>query len=378
VRELAADADVLIVDEGPGATGQTFACVATWLMSLGVEADRIVLLPHHPNGLSLAPDARRSWFAGVRKHLPPQRPDGPIAAAAALGLQLTDDLCAGRWRGLVPGGSALPCCPHHERRKHLARDGHGRVYVLRYAGRGRWGRDTIDRAAQQAALGIGPALYGAAAGFVALDWLAGRPPSRGEAVSSEFRSAVCAYLLARVGSFTTGQSADPSRLQAVLLENVCEVFGPNPPGLSAGLRRLATLPSVQATIPDARLQAHEWLRARGGYVKLDALDHGDGIRPPGPIDPAWDLAGAAVEHGLDGPTITALCLELARACERSPAALEAAVAAYRVPYVACCLGEMTLSAREAAAPADRKHLRRAADRYTHMLERELARTHGAA
>src|SRR5690606_41334498 len=47
------------------------------------------------------------------------------------------------------------------------------------------------------------------------------------------------------------------------------------------------------------LDLHEWVAGAHGYVKTDALDHGDGVRLPGPADPAWDLAGAVVELGLD-------------------------------------------------------------------------------
>jgi hypothetical protein len=111
----------------------------------------------------------------------------------------------------------------------------------------------------------------------------------------------------------------------------------------------------------------------GGFRKLDAIDHGDGVRLPGPADPAWDVAGAAVEFRLDDAAVDELVERCARAAGESAAALARAVAAYRAPYAACQLGEVALSAREGLAETDRARLLREADRYTHLLRCELAR-----
>jgi hypothetical protein len=46
---------------------------------------------------------------------------------------------------------------------------------------------------------------------------------------------------------------------------------------------------------------HEWIASATGYLKADALDHGDNHFYPGPADIAWDVAGAAVEFELDEP-----------------------------------------------------------------------------
>lgn len=371
-------ADVLIVDEGPGATGETFACVAAWVESLGIEAGRIVLLSHHASGLGLAPDERRGWFARVRRHVPPHTNDAVLEAANALDLEPLDDLSGGRWRAAIPGSAALPSCPHHERRKQRARRSDGSLALLRYGGRGRWGQATLARALELARLGLGPEVLGAAAGFIALRWIEGRPVQASEVAGAGFRAAVCAYLIARAGRFATGEAVDVERLIEVTLENTRELLGPNPPGLAGAIERLEQLPEQPAVIADARMAAHEWVRTFDGYVKTDALDHGDGIRPPGPVDAAWDLAAAAVEYALDNATIAALCERCATACERSPAALESAVAAHRVPYLACGLGELTLSVREVFAADDRARLQHAAARQLGALRRELARiTEGA-
>jgi hypothetical protein len=58
--------------------------------------------------------------------------------------------------------------------------------------------------------------------------------------------------------------------------------------------------STSPVLADGRMQPYEWLMAAdGGFVKTDAISHGDNHFFPGPCDIAWDLAGAAVEWGLD-------------------------------------------------------------------------------
>ena len=44
---------------------------------------------------------------------------------------------------------------------------------------------------------------------------------------------------------------------------------------------------------------HEWIATAAGYLKTDALDHGDNHFYPGPADIAWDVAGTIMEFELD-------------------------------------------------------------------------------
>src|SRR5690606_28658650 len=97
-----------------------------------------------------------------------------------------------------------------------------------------------------------------------------------------------------------------------------------------------------------RLAPWEWLRTARGWLKVDAVDHGDGIHLPGPADAAWDLAGAWIEHELDDRDAEAI------APDRESLA---AARAYLAPYAACALGDAVLVAR-AAPPAEQSVLRR--------------------
>ena len=53
-------------------------------------------------------------------------------------------------------------------------------------------------------------------------------------------------------------------------------------------------------IADARMSPHECIAcADGRLVKVDGARHGDDYFFPGPVDIAWDLAGAIVEWEMD-------------------------------------------------------------------------------
>jgi hypothetical protein len=365
--------DVLLVDEGPGATGETFQCTARWLEGCGVAAERIVLFPSHTGGMALAPEERRAWFAAARKHPPPVEGDRGARVAAKLGLSRVEDLSAGRWREVVAGAEDAPSCVGFERVKYLAEDGQGRKYLVRYAGLGRWGRETVERAWALAELGAGAEVRGFAEGFLALRWIEGTPAGGEARRDRRFVEALTRYLEARAGRFRTGEPVDVAPMVGMLRENAAEVLGEEVAGLDEALRRLERLPEREAVIPDARLALREWIRTRDGYVKVDALDHGDGMRFPGPTDAAWDLAGAAVEHCLPAPVLNGVVRRVAALSGESGAELSEAVAAYRAPYVACCMGDAYLSAWEAHEARDRVRWEAEAERYRKLLARELRR-----
>ncbi|HET8657340.1 MAG TPA: hypothetical protein VFL93_17565 [Longimicrobiaceae bacterium] len=371
LRGWMADApDVLVVDEGPGATGETFWCVAQWLGELGFPPERIALLPSHTGGMALAPEARRSWFAAARKFAPPIDDPRPRRVAARFGLDDLVDLSAGRWRGHVDGGAGAPSWTGFERRKFLARDRDGRLHQIRFAGLGRAGAETLSRAERLHELGTGPSVRGAREGFLVCRWQRGRLCTAPELTSGEFLVAVGAYLSGRAGRFATGAEVNRAPILALLEENATESAGSSR-GVRAALRRIEALPPREAHIADARLGAQEWLRSEGGFLKTDAVDHGDGLRFPGPADLAWDLAGVAVELAVPAPLLRSWSAACARTSGDDPHALLAAVRAYRPAYAAASLGDASIAAREAGCDADRRMLAMLATRYRRALDRLL-------
>jgi len=379
---LAGGGDALIVDEGPGATGETLARVAQWLERVGAAPERIVVFPSRTWGMPLAPSERQAWFARAWKYGPSDDCARPAHIAAQIGLVDLVDHSAGRWRQAIPGAAGEVANPGHERTKYLSRDARGTGYQLRYAGLGSWGAAAVVRAEALAEAGIGPAVAGNAQGFLAVSWSEGRPVTRDAARDSRFLAALETYLGRRAPLFRTGEPTHIAPIVAMLRANAGEALGHGAPGLAAALHRLERLPEREGVIPDARLHPREWVRVeRAGespatfttpaYIKVDAIDHGAGLRLPGPTDLAWDIAGSAVEFGLTPETVERLIAHCASAVHDRSGALADAVAAYRPPYVACALGEALLASWEATNDHDRRLLAAESARYRALLEREL-------
>lgn len=350
-------ADVLIVDEGPGITGETFAAAAEWIRGLGVPDERIILFPSRVGGMELAPPDRREWFRRARKYPQPAEDRRAHELAAAFGLDGLQDLSAGGWRAVVPGGAGEPAAIFRERVKFRGRRGRGEWHQLRYVGLARWGEDLVRRASALAEAGLGPEPEGAESGFILTGWVPGRVVNRREACRDpDFVAAVERYLSGRAPLFPTGEAVALDPVVEMLVENATDALGAGPEGLDAAVRRLQRLPEREAVIPDARMRAREWIRSESGYAKVDALDHGAGIWFPGAADLAWDIAAAAVEFGLDDAGIARLAAACARSAGDDPAVLAEAAAAYRPAYAACNFAEAALAAREAPEPEDRRRL----------------------
>jgi hypothetical protein len=192
-------------------------------------------------------------------------------------------------------------------------------------------------------------------GFAVHPWIEGASAPRG-APDRALMAAMSRYLEARTPLARTGRAVEREPLVAMLDENAREV-GLDP---SAAIALLRALPEDEAVIADGRLAPWEWLRAGERWMKVDAID-GDGVHLPGPVDAAWDLAGAWIEHRLDERAAS----ELARSSLDAARALLA-------PYAAFSLGDATLCAR-AAPPSERAIFAEEISLYRGALERALSR-----
>src|SRR6185312_3094182 len=148
----------LIVDEGPGLSGSSFAGAMGMLRACGVGEERIALLPGWSPDQKRAREllhreAARRWTSWRQFPAPPLAP--PPGAVR--------DLSGGLWRGVLRERDA-PAWPEHERRKFLIdcpltgagpRVGGGRA-IAKFAGFGPYGRATLERARRLAEAGFGP------------------------------------------------------------------------------------------------------------------------------------------------------------------------------------------------------------------------------
>src|SRR5579884_1468168 len=125
----------IVVDEGPGLSGSSFAATAQWLSALRVPDERIVFMPAwSPDGSCFTSrGAEARWRIHAR-----------YEAAAAIPGDAVLDLSAGAWREFFYNSeSQYPAVqPRHEVPKFLARTGDA-VALVRFAGVGRYGREKL-------------------------------------------------------------------------------------------------------------------------------------------------------------------------------------------------------------------------------------------
>jgi hypothetical protein len=253
-----------VVDEGPGMSGSSFASVAEFLSGLGIADERIVLFPSwETDGTGfVSAEATRRWERH-RKYCANFAELGHFAGAR--------DLSAGEWRAVRGIWPAVE--PRHERRKYLRE---GRLY--KFAGYGRYGREKLERARR-----LRPFTTPATAlqhGFLEMPWIEGRPVQ----ASIAFLDHAARYLAFVRREFVTGEPADTGILAEMIEVNTGHAWtGP--------------IPDAAAVALDGRMLPQEWIETADGFVKTDAVDHGDDHFFPGPQDTAWDLAALAVEFG---------------------------------------------------------------------------------
>src|SRR5690606_3253095 len=177
-------------------------------------------------------------------------------------------------------------------------------------------------------------VHAAHVGFLVLPWLEGTPLRRGAPVTGDVARAVADYLVRRAAALRTGEPVAAAELACVVAANVRAVPGAGDDAVRAVLRAFERPPPREAAVVDGRLRPFEWVRGPAGIAKVDALDHGDGIRGPGPVDPAWDVAAAAVEFGFPRAWLDSVIERSARAAGDDPREVARAVAAYAPAYAA--------------------------------------------
>jgi hypothetical protein len=174
-----------------------------------------------------------------------------------------------------------------ERSKFWSAD---RRRLFKFEGLGRHGAVVRSRAEVLADSGFGVAVEDAGDGYLSYAMAGGRPMHASDA-SPAVIERLASYCAMRASTFGTEESAAPE-LDSMMRTNLALEFGDD-----AATPRLEVRRPV---IADGRMMPHEWIAAKRGIFKVDAVTHGDDHFFPGPVDIAWDLAGVIVEWGLSG------------------------------------------------------------------------------
>jgi hypothetical protein len=369
-----------VVDEGPGLSGSSFGAVADWLEKRGVARQRIHFFPSHSGDPGpMASDAHRARWADAPRHcmdcdellLPTGRLRawleellGPLEGSL-------EEVRAGAWRELHGWNEAeWPAVNLQQERRKFIVHARGVSWLVKFAGLGRDGARTAERAEALSAAGFSAPAAGVRHGFHVERWLGdARPLDLVEVDPHVLIGRVASYLGFRARRFPAdGAGADAARLLEMAQHNASIALGED------ALRRIRADPAaldalVRPVATDNRMLPHEWLLTPdGSLLKGDALDHSTAHDLVGCQDIAWDVAGTAVEFGLSAEDTAMLARLVAEKAGR-PVHSEL-VAFYGICYPAFRLGACTLAA-EAHEGEEAGRLRAAANGYAAALSRAI-------
>jgi hypothetical protein len=381
----------IVVDEGPGLTGSSMLAVADAMARAGVG--EISLIHAHDRGLGLEAleSTRRLWesfhrYAAVHSELTFE--GRTLAEELWLGvapaiegtLARSDDVSAGAWRRLAYESSdAWPeVCRPLERQKILCSSTEGRRVLFKFSGFAAAPRDegslataVARRAAPLAALGLAPRLFGEAHGFVAWEWIEGRPLHSDDA-SVPFVSHMGAYVARATGAplETDDAHAATERAREMLVATPRECLGEDAAAAAAAEGSRLGAPAGARSAGDGHLAPHEWVRSRSGSIyKTDIGGHDVDHTWTGAQPVGWDLAGALEEWDLRGAKEAAL---LRGYREAGGAEVDAgSLRAYRAAYAAHRVGQASFFLASETDAAERDRLRRAVDRWCGALSRNI-------
>lgn len=339
-EHLRRGAEFVVVDEGPGLSGSSFLSVGEALIGAGVPRHKITFLcSRTPNPDYLVADnaaerwrSFRSVAADTHVCLPPHR----------------EDLSGGRWRQRWFGGRDAPASwISMERMKFLSRDGKS---LYKFCGLGRFGAAVLERERALASFVVGA--EEACDGFARYPIASFSPLAAHDLTPAMamWIGEYCAFRRAALPADDTPREP----LEAMTRFNVRQLLGLEidfPDGVLA---------TDHPIIADGRMLPHEWVRSDSGVKKTDSCTHGDDHFFPGPVDVAWDLAGAIVEWTMDENATDALVNAYrAKSGDDPRPRLPAFLLAYSIFRAAYC----AMAAHAMQGTVEEPLLRRDASRY---------------
>lgn len=352
----------LVVDEGPGLSGSSFASVVTCLNELGIPDSDITLFPSWlpaADALNSA-DARDVWARSNKIAVSFEEVWlNNNALFERFDCRLVADFSGGNWRDFVlPSAAPRPAIqPQHEARKYLcAQKGSDKHFLLKFEGLGHYGEAKHERAKILARAGFTATPVALSAGFLMTDWVEGVPLTAADITAADLDE-FAHYLAFVADAFPTNRVTD---LGDMISTNIWELLGEHWQGNT-------DVPHM--TEIDGRMLPHEWIRTNRGLLKTDALDHHCDHFFPGAQDIAWDVAATIQEFALDADAANYFVASYSRrSCDR---AIGKRLPFYRRAYLAWKAGYCHMFAGAMPPGSDRIRMERAARNYTAELKRLL-------
>lgn len=365
------DVRVAIVDEGPGLSGSSFGAVADWLEDGGFPRQRLAFLPSHDGNLgTMANDRHRRRWREVQRspaatdtilfgeHAPGGGLSGWIADAVGPLLAPPVQVGGGVWRllGGLPPERWPASFRLQEKVKALGLTERGPV-LAKFAGLGEIGARKAAMADVLGAEGWSVRPHGLRHGFLVAPWFGA---TAWGAAAPEFPTMdpdrwirrLAGYLAFRRRHFQGGTGASIAGLKAMADHNLTQAGLPAADLLQPFVGQEERLQArVRPMAVDGRLLPHEWIADPDGRVlKTDALDHHAAHDLIGCQDVAWDVAGAAVEFGLDRTATDDL---RRRTAVLGGVAIDGDLTGfYRLAYAAFQIGRSTLAAGADGDPVE--------------------------
>lgn len=381
----------IVVDEGPGLSGSSMLAAAGALRRAGVG--EVALFPAHDRGPGpRATDTGRArWndLACYPASLLPPRYDGRSTAdelwsgiEPAMGEKSrVTDIGAGLWRAVhYANPRAWPAAVTAlERPKLLGASKDGARVLFRFSGYATapglertLAAETARRAAPLAALGLAPRLFGEMHGWVAWEWIEGRPLGIQDA-SFPFLQRMGAYIAHAVLPALPERTLQDARgrVAAMLRANTTELLGEEAARVALAEFEGVRIDPGTAQAGDGRLAPYEWIGPRSGAaLKTDVGGHDVDHAWTGAQPVVWDLAGALEEWDLHGAQADALLRGYQSA--GGVAVAGATLQAYRTAYAAHRGGRSAFFAALESDPEERERLERDTARWRDQLTRCLA------
>ncbi|MEN6464592.1 MAG: hypothetical protein ABFD62_05365 [Syntrophaceae bacterium] len=369
----------VIVDEGPGLSGSSFASIAEHLRRLRIPDDKIVLFPcWEPDGSEFFSETAMQSWRRLKKCSATFEDTWTNTGRLAEGLPYTGlaDISAGNWRQLICGGNGWPAVhPHHEQRKYIcsghqdSRGGAGQRFLVKFAGLGRYGKKKFQRARNLADANFSMPAAGIANGFIISSFAGGRPLA-----AADLSAALIERMAQYLAFLKTRYPAEPDLSAAAMLQmveiNAGEGLGKAWARKTGRLAKMKGLLEGEAAEIDGRMLPHEWILSEGRYLKADALDHHADQFFPKRQDIAWDIAGAAVEFGMDRAQIDFLLDRYAElSLDRSAAEK---LPLYSICYLAYRLGYSALAEQSLTGTTDGRMFGILKSHYAKLLKKHLS------